>query len=50
MADDVTKIIDYVLTGDGKHQAIEFLKNFTDTFGPRNTGSQALEDAIGRSE
>ena len=47
-SDDVSKIIDYVLRGAGKHQAITLLADMTDKFGPRGTGTQALEDSIGQ--
>ncbi|KAK2150434.1 hypothetical protein LSH36_405g02065 [Paralvinella palmiformis] len=43
---NVDRIINYVLRGPGKHQAMRRLENLTDDFGPRSTGSEALDYAI----
>ena len=45
---DVDKIIKYVLQEEGKHQAYERLRDITDKFGHRLSGSQALENTIGK--
>lgn len=42
---DVDQIVNYVLNGSAKYQAMRRLENFTDQFGPRIVGSQALEEA-----
>ena len=47
ITDDVKKIIDYNLKGEGHHEAYNRLALLGDKFGPRLSGSSALERAIG---
>lgn len=44
--DDVVRIIDYVIKGEGKHQFYDNLAIFSDDHAPRYAGSDALEEAI----
>ena len=43
---DVQKIIDFVLKGPDRGVTYNELAKFVDVFGPRMSGSKALEDAI----
>lgn len=45
-AGDVNKIINHVISGNGRHATFERLAVFGDRFGPRMTGSESLEKAI----
>ena len=45
-AESVAKIKKYVLFGEGKHEAYRRLETIVHSFGPRFSGTQALEDAI----
>ena len=45
-ADSVAKIKKYLLCGEGKHEAYRRLETIVHSFGPRFSGTQALEDAI----
>jgi carboxypeptidase Q len=44
--EDVNRIIDYIVNGDGKHETFNRLAHFGDLFGTRQTGSDALEKSI----
>jgi hypothetical protein len=44
---DVDKVIQYMLNGEGRHKTFNRLAELGDTFGPRMSGTQALEDVIG---
>lgn len=46
MQSSIDKIIDHVLNGTGKGMTWKKLANFVDTFGPRFSGTQSLEDSI----
>ena len=45
-AESVAKIKKYLLCGEGKHEAYRRLETIVHSFGPRFSGTQALEDAI----
>jgi len=44
---DVSKIKEHILKGAGKHRTFDRLAELGDLFGPRMSGSDALERAIG---
>jgi carboxypeptidase Q len=46
LQDDVTKIIRYTTEGPGRGSTYDELARFVDTFGPRMSGSPALEQAV----
>ena len=47
---DIAKdIIELAVHGKAQNESYNRLANFTDKFGPRLAGSQALEDAIGKT-
>lgn len=45
-SEDVGRILDHILTGDGKHQTYDRLALLGDLFGSRMSGSESLENAI----
>ena len=48
VAGDVGKIMEHILRGAGRNKTFDRLALLGDTFGHRLSGSQSLEDAIGR--
>lgn len=47
LPEDVEQIMDYLLEGEGKGQTYKRLSH-VDEMGPRLSGTEALEDSIGR--
>ena len=44
----IQQLADHILNGPAKGRTYRELGEFTDKFGPRLSGSQVLEDSIGR--